>query len=86
MTPRERKVVQQARFLYLSTDFCPVSCGKKAQIILELVTESGTYEWNRNVLADILKLQSLFRLIFCDERGHRQASLDLIIHIWSGTR
>lgn len=68
--------------------FCPVSCGKKAQIILEFKTESGTYEWNRNVLADISKLQSPFRLIFIlgVEGGRTLATLDLTIHIWSGTR
>lgn len=74
--------------LFFLIIFCPVSCGKKAQIILEFKTESGTYEWNRNVLADISKLQSPFRLIFIlgVEGGRTLATLDLIIHIWSGTR
>ena len=76
--------------LFFLIYICPVSCGKKAQILLEFKTESGTYEWNRNVLADIScsKPQSPFRLIFIlgDERGHTLATLDLIIHIWNGTR
>jgi len=74
--------------LFFLIYLCRVNFGKKAQIILEFKTESGTYEWNRDVLADILKLQSPLRLIFIlgDERGHTLATLDLIIHIWSGTR
>jgi len=74
--------------LFFLIYLCRVTCGKKAQIILEFKTESGTYEWNRDVLADILKLQSPLRSIFIlgDERGHTLATLDLIIHIWSGTR
>jgi len=74
--------------LFFLIYLCRVTCGKKAQIILEFKTESGTYEWNRDVLADILKLQSPLRSIFIlgDERGHTLATLDLNIHIWSGTR
>lgn len=73
--------------LFFLVYFRPVNCGKKAQIILEFKTESGTYEWNRNVLADISKLHSPLRSIFFlgDKRGHTLATLDLIIHIWSGT-
>ena len=74
--------------LFFLVYFRPVNCGKKAQIILECKTESGTCKWNRNVLADILKVHSPLRPIFFlgDKRGHTLATLDLIIHIWSGTR